>query len=211
MWGINKTVSRSHTLRRRGFTLVELLVVIAIIGVLVGLLLPAVQAARESARRGQCGNSLRQIGIAMQTFLDGRRHFPSGYLADTAAPSRDTDTFDAPLGTGRGLAIAQFLEEAAATTAYDLVAGGFSHPAEAFRDTTAPCRMRETGFLRRKPFVAEHVAHPEFRVPSRIKSPLRRCPGVAPAMLRRCLSRSPKPRGRSGRRKDSEARSSRQS
>ena len=165
----------------------DLLVVIAIIGVLVGLLLPAVQAKRESARRGQCGNSLRQIGIAMQTFLDGRRHFPSGYLADTASPSRarDTDTFDAPLGTGRGLAIAQFLEEAAATAAYDPVAGvagGFSHPAEAFPDTTAPCRMRETGFLRRKPFVAEHVAHPEFRVPSRIKSPLRRCPGDAPAM-----------------------------
>jgi prepilin-type N-terminal cleavage/methylation domain-containing protein len=110
-------------MRRRGFTLVELLVVIAIIGVLVGLLLPAVQAARESARRGQCGNSLRQIGIAMQTFLDGRRHFPSGYLADTASSARDADTFDAPPGTGWGLAIAPFLEEAAATAAYDPVAG----------------------------------------------------------------------------------------
>ena len=97
-------------MRRRGFTLVELLVVIAIIGGLVGLLLPAVQAARESARRGQCGNSLRQIGIAMQTFLDGRRHFPSGYLADTAAAGRDSATFDAPPGTGWGLAIAPYLE-----------------------------------------------------------------------------------------------------
>ena len=110
-------------MRRRGFTLVELLVVVAIIGGLVGLLLPAVQAARESARRGQCGNSLRQIGIAMQTFLDGRRHFPSGYLADTASSARDPDTFDAPPGTGWGLAIAPFLEEAAATAAYDPGAG----------------------------------------------------------------------------------------
>jgi prepilin-type N-terminal cleavage/methylation domain-containing protein len=110
-------------MRRHGFTLVELLVVIAIIGVLVGLLLPAVQAAREAARRGQCGNSLRQIGIAMHTFLDGRRHFPSGYLADTASLSRDADTFDAPPGTGWGLAIAPFLEEAAATAVYDPVAG----------------------------------------------------------------------------------------
>jgi prepilin-type N-terminal cleavage/methylation domain-containing protein len=110
-------------MRRRGFTLVELLVVIAIIGGLVGLLLPAVQAARESARRGQCGNSLRQIGIGMHAFLDARHHFPSGYLADTASSSRDTDTFDAPPGTGWGLAIAPFLEEAAATAAYDATAG----------------------------------------------------------------------------------------
>jgi prepilin-type N-terminal cleavage/methylation domain-containing protein len=110
-------------MRRHGFTLVELLVVIAISGVLVGLLLPAVQAARESARRGQCGNSLRQIGIALHNYLDGRRHFPSGYLADTASPSRDADTFDAPPGTGWGLAIAPFLEEAASTVAYDSAAG----------------------------------------------------------------------------------------
>jgi prepilin-type N-terminal cleavage/methylation domain-containing protein len=110
-------------MRRRGFTLVELLVVIAIIGVLVGLLLPAVQAARESARRGQCGNSLRQIGIALHNYLDGRRYFPAGYLADTTSPSRDADTFDAPPGTGWGLAIAPFLEEAASTVAYDSAAG----------------------------------------------------------------------------------------
>ena len=64
--------------RRRGFSLVELLVVVAIIGTLVALLLPAVQSARESARRVQCANNLRQLALAASTYESARGHFPLG-------------------------------------------------------------------------------------------------------------------------------------
>lgn len=75
---IAENSARFWTPARRGFTLVELLVVIAIIGILVALLLPAIQAARESARRTDCRNRLKQIGLALQNHASTHRVFPTG-------------------------------------------------------------------------------------------------------------------------------------
>lgn len=70
-------------IQRKGFTLIELLVVIAIIAVLIALLLPAVQQAREAARRTQCKNHLKQLALALHNYHDQYRTFPSGYIVAT--------------------------------------------------------------------------------------------------------------------------------
>lgn len=77
----HKIVARLRT-RLNGFTLVELLVVIAIIGVLVALLLPAIQAAREAARRSQCANNLKQLGLGILNFESAKNHLPPSARVD---------------------------------------------------------------------------------------------------------------------------------
>lgn len=108
--------SRSQaSLRRRpgkeGFTLVELLVVIAIVGVLVALLLPAVQAARESARKASCQNNLKQIGLSVASYEEGRQQLPPGGEWSPHAPTQD--------GGSVFVHLLAYLEETALRDAYD--------------------------------------------------------------------------------------------
>ena len=95
------------TLRRLGFTLIELLVVIAIIGVLIGLLLPAVQKVREAAARAKCTSQLMQVGLALQNYHDASRRFPAGYTSGVAADGSDTGP-----GWGWAAAVLPYVEQA---------------------------------------------------------------------------------------------------
>ena len=94
--------------RRTAFTLIELLVVITIIGILTGILLPAVQSVREAARQTQCTNNLKQIGLALHNFHDSRGSFPPGYVSQAGSGGLADD-----LGAGWGWAtsILPFIEQ----------------------------------------------------------------------------------------------------
>jgi prepilin-type N-terminal cleavage/methylation domain-containing protein/prepilin-type processing-associated H-X9-DG protein len=86
---VSPFAASSRRTRLSGFTLVELLVVIAVIGVIVSLLLPAVQAAREAARRIQCQNHLKQLALAVTNYADTLRVYPASAIVDTSQPKYD--------------------------------------------------------------------------------------------------------------------------
>jgi len=106
-----------HTKQRNAFTLVELLVVIAIMGVLTGLLLPAVQAAREAARRSDCTNRLRQMALATLMFHDAKRTFPIARQGDEDA------------SFGQHTELFPFLEEGSITFQFDYKKAPKNNPA----------------------------------------------------------------------------------
>jgi prepilin-type N-terminal cleavage/methylation domain-containing protein/prepilin-type processing-associated H-X9-DG protein len=100
------------TLKRRAFTLIELLVVIAIIGILIGLLLPAVQNVRASAQRAQCINNLKQIGLALHNYEGNWHRFPSGYVDGNTNPDSTPDNDVGP-GWGWAAYLLPYLEQQA--------------------------------------------------------------------------------------------------
>ncbi len=105
--------NRLQSRLRTGFTLIELLVVISIIAILVSLLLPAVQQAREAARQTQCRNNLKQLGLAFHNYHDAHLVFPASYLSDVRHPQRDLQTWDGPAGFAWGAMLLPYVEQSA--------------------------------------------------------------------------------------------------
>jgi prepilin-type N-terminal cleavage/methylation domain-containing protein len=101
--------------RRTGFTLIEVLVVVAIIGLLIALLLPAVQSAREAARRSQCQNNLRQFGLAHQNYLAAQGVFVAGCSMRRTSPGLSPPVF----GTSACVLLLSFFEQAPTAAQYD--------------------------------------------------------------------------------------------
>jgi prepilin-type N-terminal cleavage/methylation domain-containing protein len=116
-----------------GFTLVEVLVVVAVIGLLIALMLPAIQMARESARKTQCANNLKQIGLGMHVYMLTHQAFPPGYIS-TVLPDHD----DGGPGWAWSAMILPFLEESALRDQVVLTAPIESEAAQKVRLTTLP-------------------------------------------------------------------------
>jgi len=127
---------------RPGFTLVELLVVIAIIGILVALLLPAVQAAREAARRMQCSNNLKQLGLALHNYHDTHKRFPPGNVSPVPNGTNGcfTGTSTRDPGAPWSAAILPFIEQ---TPLYDRLDMAGTFPSS-YNDVTATNLARWT-------------------------------------------------------------------
>ena len=114
---------------KKGFTLVELLVVIAIIGILIGMLLPAVQQVREAARRISCGNKMRQLSLGMLNYESAFGHFPSGNISNPTMPFASAITSHA---INWSCIILPFVEQQAQFDNVDAVSAGLTNLANAF-------------------------------------------------------------------------------
>lgn len=112
----------TRSFRHSGFTLIELLVVMAIIGILVALLLPAVQQAREAARRVQCRNNLKQLGLALHNYHDVQRSFPPGVIhgdyRGSGSPWAGSGRLE--FGWGWTVSVLPYFEQSAITNQLDL-------------------------------------------------------------------------------------------
>ena len=122
---------------KKGFTLVELLVVIAIIGILIGMLLPAVQQVRETARRMSCANKMRQLSLGLQTYNSEHEHFPSGNIFN---PNLNLPNFEAVItepGINWSCIILPFVEQQGQFDNLFSLSGGLTDTGAAFSSPDA--------------------------------------------------------------------------
>jgi prepilin-type N-terminal cleavage/methylation domain-containing protein/prepilin-type processing-associated H-X9-DG protein len=143
------TMSARSRRRRNGFTLIELLVVIAIIAVLIALLLPAVQQAREAARRTQCKNNLKQIGLALHNYHDTHRVFPPGNITDITPNSGGCyrgSSGNTRAGAPWTVLILPFLEQAPLYNQLDFT-GHFNANSDQWPETPNTTRLKAAGPL----------------------------------------------------------------
>lgn len=160
-WENNKMSGPSVSTNRRGFTLVELLVVIAIIGMLVALLLPAVQAAREAARRVQCANNLRNVALAVLNYHDSRNHFP---VPAQVRPNSNEDVLkDTRLFWNWAIEILPYLEQQNLFDQFDIRLDGsprrVTHQVnEAARSTKLPVMLCPSDVGTDQPFTGGNFA-----------------------------------------------------
>jgi prepilin-type N-terminal cleavage/methylation domain-containing protein/prepilin-type processing-associated H-X9-DG protein len=137
---------------RRAFTLIELLVVIAIIGVLIALLLPAVQAAREAARRAQCTNNLKQLGIALHNYHSAVNSFPVGFLFPAVASAGGSSALGIPDLHWRWSVLAQMSPYLEMTNVYNIM--NFNWPIAPGPGASGPF----AGYPAYKPFPVHYTA-----------------------------------------------------